>query len=448
MKTCTLSDSRRAPAGQTSLSLAIVLMLAACSNNAMLPIAAGYGPNPTLPAPQHELIPTVHIARARGWPAGSSPGVAKDLRIQAFAQHLDHPRWLYTLPNGDVLVAETDAPPKPEGGMGLRGWIAGLVMKKAGSGNASANRITLLRDSNGDGVADMRTVFIDQLNSPFGMVLVGERLFVAATDAVLVFPYKTGDTRIEAAAQRLVALPAGPINHHWTKNIIASADGAKLYVTVGSNSNVGERGMAVEESRAAIWEINSDGSGHREFATGLRNPNGMAWEPGSQVLWTVVNERDELGGDLVPDYLTSVRDGGFYGWPYSYYGQHVDERIQPQQPALVAKALTPDYALGSHTASLGLAASEGQALAARFAHGMFIGQHGSWNRKPRSGYKVVFVPFDRSMPSGPPLDVVSGFLHEDQAYGRPVGVALDNRGALLIADDVGNTVWRVSAAAQ
>ena len=448
MKKCTTSSGRKAPVWRTGLTLAVVLTLVACGNNAILPIGAGYGPNPTLPAPQHHLIPTVYIADAHGWPAGTLPNVANDLRIQAFAKDLDHPRWLYTLPNGDVLVAETDAPPKPEDGKGLRGWIMGLVMKKAGSGHPSANRIMLLRDSNGDGVADVQTVFIDKLNSPFGMVLVGQRLFVAATDAVLVFPYKTGDTRIDAAAQRLVALPAGPINHHWTKNIIASADGTKLYVTVGSNSNVGENGMTVEEGRAAIWEVNIDGSGHREFATGLRNPNGMAWEPGSKVLWTVANERDELGGDLVPDYLTSVRDGGFYGWPYSYYGQHVDDRIQPQQPALVAKALAPDYSLGSHTASLGLAASDGQALAPRFAHGMFIGQHGSWNRKPRSGYKVVFVPFEGATPSGSPVDVVSGFLHDDQAYGRPVGLTLDKGGALLVADDVGNTIWRVSAAAR
>ena len=314
--------------------LVTALALAACSDNASLPIEAGYGPNPTLPAPQDALIPTVHIAVAHGWPAGQTPQVASGLQIEAFASGLDHPRWLYTLPNGDVLVAETDEPPKPEDGKGLRGWVMGLVMKKAGSGHPSANRIALLRDTNADGVADVRTVLIDQLNSPFGMVLVGQHLYVAATDAVLVFPYTAGALRIEAAPQQLVALPGGPINHHWTNHIIANADGSKLYVTVGSNSNIGENGMAAEQGRAAIWEVNSDGSGHREFATGLRNPNGMAWEAGSQVLWTVVNERDELGGDLVPDSMTSVRDGGFYGWPFSYYGQHVDDRVQPRQPAL------------------------------------------------------------------------------------------------------------------
>ncbi|MFT6955668.1 MAG: glucose/arabinose dehydrogenase [Halieaceae bacterium] len=428
--------------------LVTALALAACSNNASLPIDAGYGPNPTLPAPQQALIPTVYIADAHGWPAGQTPQVSSGLQIKAFASDLDHPRWLYTLPNGDILVAETDAPPKPEDSKGLRGWVRGLVMQKAGSDHPSANRITLLRDTDADGVADVRKVFIDQLNSPFGMVLVGQHLYVAATDAVLVFPYSAGATRIDAPPQQLVALPGGPINHHWTKNIIANADGSKLYVTVGSNSNIGENGMAAEQGRAAIWEVNSDGSGHREFATGLRNPNGMAWKADSKVLWTVVNERDELGGDLVPDYLTSVRDGGFYGWPYSYCGQHVDDRVQPQQPALVASALVPDYALGSHTASLGLVSSDGQSLAPRYAHGMFIGQHGSWNRRPRSGYKVVFVPFDGTNPSGQPVDVVTGFLHEDQAYGRPVGVALDKGGALLVADDVGNTVWRVSAAAR
>ncbi len=427
------------------LLLLTVFCLAACSENSTLPIEAGYGPNPTLPSPQDELIPTVHIADAEGWPKGITPQVAKDLQIKAFADGLDHPRWLYTLPNGDVLVAETDAPPKPEDGNGLRGWIMGRAMKKAGSGHPSANRITLLRDTDADGVADLRTVFIDEVNSPFGMVLVEQQLFVAATDAVLAFPYSAGDTRIDTAPKQILALPGGPINHHWTKNIIANSGGTKLYVTVGSNSNVGENGMEAEEGRAAIWEMNIDGSGHRVFASGLRNPNGMAWEPGSQVLWTVVNERDDLGGDLVPDYLTSVVDGGFYGWPYSYFGGNVDERVQPQRPELVAEAKVPDYALGSHTASLGLAASKGQALAPRYAHGMFIGQHGSWNRKPRSGYQVIFVPFNGATPSGQPLDVASGFLHEDQAYGRPVGVVLDKSGALLVADDVGGIVWRITA---
>ena len=318
-------------------------------------------------------------------------------------------------------------------------------MKRAGAATPSANRIALLRDTDGDGVADVRTVLLEGLNSPFGMALVGGNLYVANSDAVVRFPYATGDLRIAVPGIKLVDLPAGAINHHWTKNLIASSDGKFLYVTVGSNSNVGERGMAAEAGRAAIWQVDPDTGAHRLFATGLRNPNGMAWEPASGVLWTVVNERDEIGNDLVPDYLTSVREGGFYGWPYSFFGQYVDARVSPQQPALVATAIAPDYALGSHTASLGLASSKGNSLRAEFANGMFIGQHGSWNRRPHSGYKVIFVGFENGNPSGAPLDVLTGFLSEDgKAFGRPVGVALDKTGALLVADDVGNVIWRVS----
>jgi glucose/arabinose dehydrogenase len=366
--------------------------------------------------------------------------------VTAFARNLDHPRWLYVLPNGDVLVAETNAPPKPDDAQGIRGWLMGLVMQRAGATVPSANRISLLRDTDGDGVADFRSVLLEGLNSPFGMALVGERLYVANSDAVWQFPYARGDTRIVARGTRILDLPAGPINHHWTKNLIASADGRKLYVTVGSNSDVAERGMAVEAQRAAIWEVDAQSGLHRVFASGLRNPVGLSWEPHSGALWTVVNERDELGNDLVPDYLTSVRDGGFYGWPYSYYGQHVDKRVLPQRPDLVASALAPDYALGSHTAPLGLVSSKGTSLPAAFANGMFVGQHGSWNRRPHSGYKVVFVPFENGKPSDPtPTDVLTGFLSPTgAAWGRPVGVALDQKGALLVADDVGNVVWRVS----
>jgi glucose/arabinose dehydrogenase len=368
------------------------------------------------------------------------------MRVAAFASGLDHPRWLYVLPNGDVLVAETNAPPKPDDGLGLKGWVMGLVMKRAGAAVPSANRITLLRDTDGDGVADFRSVLLEGLHSPFGMALVGNELFVANSDAVLRFRYAAGDTRITTPGVKVVDLPAGPINHHWTKNLIASPDGSKLYVTVGSNSNVAERGMEVEAGRAAIWEVDIATGSHRVFASGLRNPNGLAWEPASGALWTVVNERDEIGSDLVPDYLTSVRDGAFYGWPYSYYGQHVDARVQPQQPALVARAIAPDYAVGPHTASLGLAFYAGTSLPALFANGMFIGQHGSWNRRPHSGYKVIFVPFEGGKPSGPPVDVLTGFLSaEGDAFGRPVGVALDKQGALLVADDVGNVIWRVSS---
>lgn len=426
--------------------LLVAVALTGCGSEAKLPDDAGFGPNPNLPSPQKSLIPTVHIAPAKGWPQGGKPIAAAGTQVVAFADGLDHPRWLYVLPDGGVLVAETNAPPKPEDNKGIRARVQGLVMKRAGAGVPSADRISLLRDTDGDGVADQRSPYLQKLHSPFGMALVGDRLYVANSNAVVSFPYVPGASSITAPATKLVDLPAGPRNHHWTKNLIASADGTRLYVTVGSNSNVAENGMAEEEGRAAIWEVDIASGKHRLFATGLRNPNGMAWEPDSGALWTVVNERDELGNDLVPDYLTSVRDGGFYGWPYSYYGQHVDERVKPQNPDLVAKALAPDYALGSHTASLGLASAKGSNLPARFAKGMFIGQHGSWNRKPHSGYKVIFVPFNAGQPSGGPLDVLTGFLSpEGDAYGRPVGVAFDGQGALLVADDVGNVIWRLSA---
>jgi glucose/arabinose dehydrogenase len=390
----------------------------------------------------------VNIAPAKGWPAGGKPAAAKGMSVSAFATKLDHPRWIYVLPDGDILVAETNAPPKPEDSKGIKGWLMKLMMKRAGAGVPSANRITLLRDSDGNGVVETRTVFLDGLNSPFGMVLIGNDFYVADTDAVLRFPYTRGETQIKAPGVKVVDLPAGPINHHWTKNLISSRDGSKLYVTVGSNSNVGENGIDKEHGRAAIWEVDLKTGEHRIFASGLRNPNGLAWEPYSGALWTVVNERDELGNDLVPDYLTSVTDGGFYGWPYSYYGPHVDTRVEPQRPDLVAKAIKPDYALGSHVAALGLAFSKDNALPTRFKNGMFIGEHGSWNRKPFSGYKVVFVPFSNAKPMGNPIDVLTGFLSTNgDAFGRPVGVALDKRGALLVADDVGNAIWRVTTSA-
>ena len=428
------------------LICSVVLLLAACGDMANLPVSAGTGPQPVLPPPRKTLLPTVNIAPAKGWPAGGLPIAAAGLKVAAFAGGLDHPRWLLVLPNGDVLVAETNAPAKPDdGGNGIKAWLTGLIMKRAGAAVPSANRITLLRDVDGDGVAEFRSVLLQGLNSPFGMALVGNDLYVADCDAVLKFPYTAGDTRITAPGVKLVDLPAG-VNHHWTKNLIASPDQRRLYVTVGSNSNVAERGMEAEAGRAAIWEVDIGSGAHRVYASGLRNPNGLAWEPASARLWTVVNERDELGSDLVPDYLTSVRDGGFYGWPYSYYGQHVDERVSPQRPDLVAGAIAPDYALGPHTASLGLAHSAGAKLPAPFSNGMFIGQHGSWNRKPHSGYKVIFVPFDAGKPAGSPVDVLTGFLSEEgSAFGRPVGVVLDRQGALLVADDVGNVIWRVTA---
>ena len=424
----------------------LLLLVGACSDLAKLPVEAGYGPIPSLPPPHKSLIPTVNIAPAKGWSAGVQPVAAAGTRVNAFAVGLEHPRWLYVLPNGDVLVAESNAPPKSQANKGIKSWVMGLVMKAAGAGLASPNRITLLRDTNGDGVADYRSVLLDGLNSPFGMALVGNELFIANTDAVMRFPYTVGDTKIKLAGRKLLDLPAGLINHHWTKNIISSPDASKLYVTVGSNSNVAERGMEAEFERAAIWEVDVKTGAQQIYASGLRNPNGMAWEPVSGALWTVVNERDELGSDLVPDYLTSVSNGGFYGWPYSYFGQIVDQRVQPQQPALVAKALVPDYALGTHTASLGLAFSTGSKLPLSYSQGMFIGQHGSWNRRPHSGYKVIFVPFENGKPKGLPLDVLTGFLTDDgKAMGRPVGVVIDKQGALLVADDVGNMIWRLSA---
>ncbi len=423
----------------------LILNLGACGEVATLPEQAGIGPHPTLPSPNPTLLPTVNIAPAKGWPAGVTPRAATGLRVNAFAAGLDHPRWLYVLPNGDVLVAESNAPPKPEDSKGIKGWIMKLVMKRAGAGVPSANRITLLRDSNGDGIANLRTVFLQGLNSPLGMALVGNDLYVANTDGLVRFPYRNGETRIIEPGVKVIDLPAGPINHHWTKNVIASRDGSRLYVTVGSNSNVGENGMENEVNRAAIWEVDRATGRSRIFASGLRNPNGLAWQPQSGALWTTVNERDEIGSDLVPDYMTSVKDGAFYGWPYSYYGQHVDTRVKPPRPDLVAKAIAPDYALGAHTASLGLFFYEGNLLPKRFTDGAFVGQHGSWNRKPRSGYKVIFVPFANGQPAGEPEDILTGFVNKDgNALGRPVGVAVDRMGALLVADDVGNIVWRVT----
>ncbi len=413
---------------------------------ATLPDEASMGPNPTLPQPTTSLVPTVHVATAKGWPPGVAPTPAPGLAVKAYAAGLDHPRWLYVLPNGDVLVAETNAPPRPQDDGGIRGWASRMVQERAGAGVASANRITLLRDADHDGVAETKTVFIAGLNAPFGMALVGQDLYVANTDAILRFPYVAGATGIDAPGKKVVDLPAGPRNHHWTKNLIASQDGSRLYITVGSNSNVGENGLDAEVNRAAILEVDLATRRVRVFASGLRNPNGMAWQPQTGVLWTVVNERDELGSDLVPDYLTSVKEGGFYGWPFSYWGQHVDARVTPQNPDLVAKAIAPDYALGNHTASLGLAFASGSLLPPAYRSGVFIGQHGSWNRKPRSGYKVIFVPFADGRPSGPPVDVLTGFLDQDDALGRPVGVVIDGAGALLVADDVGNAVWRVAPA--
>jgi len=440
--------SRAAPfPAVTAMAVATLALCAGCSESARFAVTDGTGPTPNLPPPTHTVIPTVNVAKATGWPEGAKPTAAAGTSVARFADGLQHPRWVYTLPNGDVLVAETDTPPKPEDGKGIKGFVMKKLMSKAGSGTPSANRITLLRDADGDGRAETKSVFVQGLNSPFGMALVGNDLYVANTDSIVKFGYQPGATTLAGSGTKVTDLPGGGLNHHWTKNIIASPDGTKLYATVGSNSNVAENGIEKEEGRAAIWEVDLASGQKRLFATGLRNPNGMAWEPDTGALWTAVNERDELGSDLVPDYMTSVKDGAFYGWPYSYYGQHVDARVKPQRPELVAKAIPPDYALGPHTASLGLAVAKGNSLPPQFANGMFVGQHGSWNRRPRSGYKVIFVPFANGKPSDQPVDVLSGFVTDDgKAYGRPVGVALDRKGALLVADDVGGVIWRVASA--
>jgi glucose/arabinose dehydrogenase len=426
-------------------AILIVTTIVSCASNADLPVSAGVGPEPVLPEPKSSLVPLVNIAPATRWPDGVTPVAANGFAVTAFASGLDHPRWLYVLPNGDVLVAESNAPDnKPRG---IVGRVEGWVQKRAGAGGRSADRISLLRDRDGDGIAETRTTFLSGLRSPFGMSLVGDRLYVANTDSVVSFPYFSGDTEIAATATTLAPLPAGDNNRHWTKNLIARADGQVLYVSIGSNSDHSENGMEAEEGRAAIREIDLRTGKHRQFASGLRNPVGMAFEPSTGILWTTVNERDDLGGDLVPDYMTSVVDGGFYGWPYSYYGDHLDPRVKDQMPDLVASARVPDYALGAHTASLGLTFAEGASLGPEFQDGAFVGQHGSWNRKPRSGYKVIFVPFKDGMPAGDPVDVLTGFVDADgKARGRPVGVVIDKSGALLVADDVGNTIWRVTTA--
>lgn len=428
-----------------TIALLLLLILYGCGETAKLPVEAGMGPNPTLVPPKPQIIPTFQIAPAKGWPPGTTPMTAAGLSVNAFATGLDHPRWIYVLPNGDVLVAETNGPERPDDRKGIKGWFMKKMSKKAGGAVPSANRITLLRDADGDGVAETRTVFLQGLISPFGMALVGNDFYVADTDALLRFPYIEGKTSIAVAGTKVIDLPAGTINHHWTKNVIASRDGAKLYVSIGSNSNAGENGIDKETGRAAIVEIDRATGRSRTFASGLRNPVGMSWQPQSGVLWTSVNERDEIGSDLVPDYMTSVKDGGFYGWPFSYYGQHVDDRAKPQRPDLVAAAIVPDYALGAHTASLGLTFYDGKLFPARYGGGAFVGQHGSWNRKPLSGYRVIFIPFKDGRPNGTAEDVLTGFVDENgDARGRPVGVAVDKAGALLVADDVGNTVWRVT----
>jgi glucose/arabinose dehydrogenase len=428
---------------QTMAICFAALSLSACGKPGSSDPLVGFGPNPTLPAPQKTLLPQVATAKVARWTAGEAPTAPAGFVVTRFAAGLDHPRWLYVLPNGDVLAAESASEPaKPKG---LKDRIAQMIQKHAGALQKSPNQIILLRDADGDGVAELRTVFVQGVKRPYGMALVGDTLYVAADDAIVRFPYVAGQTEERGTGEKVFDLPGGPINHHWTKNILASQDGTRLYATIGSNSNVGENGMPAEAGRAQITEFTLPKGPGRPFATGLRNPNGMDFEPTTGVLWTAVNERDELGPDLVPDYMTSVKDGAFYGWPYSYYGQHADARLKPQRPDLVAKAIAPDYALGPHTASLGLTFYKADLFPAPYRGGVFIGQHGSWNRKPLNGYRVVFIPFAGGKPTGQPQVFLTGFLNDKgEARGRPVGVTVDKRGGLLVADDVGNIVWRVA----
>lgn len=406
------------------------------------------GPDPVLPAPQQFLVPPMHLAKVVGWKDGETPSVAAGLKIEPFAKGLQHPRGLYVLPDGDVLVVESKGP-NVQPVRRPKDYVMGLVESWVTNGGETgpSNRITLLRDSKGEGKPEMHRVFLSNLNSPFGVALIGSDLYVANTDSLMKYPYKEGDLQITSPGEPVLELPGGPIDHHWTKSLVASPDGKKLYVGVGSNSNIVENGWEAEKNRAAIWEVDPATKQWRVFASGLRNPNGLCFEPQTKALWTVVNERDELGPDLVPDYMTSVKDGGFYGWPYSYYGQHLDPRVEPQRPDLVARAIIPDYALSSHVAPLGMVFDAADGLPAKYKGGAFVGEHGSWNRPELNGYKVVFVPFADGRPSAKAEDVVTGFLDaKGEARGRPVGVAIDKTGALLIADDVGNTVWRVTSA--
>jgi glucose/arabinose dehydrogenase len=429
--------------------LVLVVALTSCSEEAEFDVGTQIGPDPVLPEPRPELMPDLKIAEVVGWPEGRAPAVPEGLKVTAYAVSLSHPRTVHTLPNGDVLVVQSRGPegkplPRP------KDIIRSYIMSWAQSGGAGppkeSNLITLLRDANRDGQVDERSDLITGLHSPFGVAWIDDMLYVAAADAILAYPYRLGETVITEAPKVLMLLPGGPINHHWTKDLALSPDGRFLYASVGSNSNVGERGLEAEKQRAAIWQVDRKSGAACIFAYGLRNPNGLTFHPETGVLWTVVNERDELGPNLVPDYLTSVQAGGFYGWPWSYFGNHVDERVHPPRPDLVEQAIKPDYALSSHVAPLGLTFSNGSALPEPYANGAFIGEHGSWNRNMFNGYKVVYVPFRNGMPAGMAQDVVTGFLDGDRALGRPVGVAIDGTGALLIADDAGNAVWRVASA--
>ena len=434
---------------RSAIALAACVALAACgSGDQKIDQSAQYGPNPNLPEPSRGLLPRIQVPKVIGWGQGETPTVPQGFRIEAIASGLSNPRNVYPLANGDLLVIEskkdakepTERPKRP-----IMHWIEAKA--HGGGGGGPSNRILLLHDGNGDGKPETQSVLVDHLNSPFGVVVVGDALYVADTDAIVRFPFKVGDSKVGGPPVKVVDLPAGPINHHWTKSLTASADGSKLYVGVGSNSNIMERGSLAETNRAAIWEVDPSSGAFRVFARGLRNPNGLTFYPGSDVLWTVVNERDELGPNLVPDYMTSVKRDGFYGWPYSYWGQHEDPRVRPQRPELVKEAIAPDYGLSSHVAPLGLAFYTGHAFPTQFDGGAFVGEHGSWNRPDLNGYKVVFIRFENGRPVGSPMDFVTGFVKDGKARGRPVGVAVDKNGALIVADDVGNTVWRVTSTA-
>jgi glucose/arabinose dehydrogenase len=423
------------------LALLLPLMLAACDQGHPPP-KENLGASPVLPKPQPQTIPTMRVNSTAPWPDGAAPKAPDGFTVTRFAQALQHPRWLYILPNGDVLVAEAAPPLTPIDS--IEGAVEHWLDTRNGSAPPSANRITLLRDADGDGKPEVATVFLSGLNQNFGMLLLDGWFYVANTDGVVRYPYRDGETSIAAKGEKILDIPVG---HHWTRNLIASEDGRTIYVTIGSGSNIADKGLEIEKRRADILAIDPDGKHERVLASGLRNPNGLGYEPATHALWTVVNERDQLGDDLVPDYLTSVKPGAFYGWPWSYWGQHVDDRVQPQNPAMVAKAIAPDYALGSHVAPLGLAFYTASAFGAHYRGGAFVGEHGSWNRASMAGYKVVYVPFADGKPSGLPEDFLTGFLPDPRAgvaYGRPVGVAVDAKGALLVADDVGNIVWRIA----
>lgn len=431
---------------RSALALALVMILGGCSGKAQFVPAQQAGGNPPLPPEKYFLLPPMKVPTGTGWKQGQMPTVASGLKIEKIASGLKHPRQLYVLPNDDVLVVESNSP-GTEPVTTPKQLIENKIKNLSGKGAKGGNRITLLRKRPGGTGEWEQHVFIGHLNSPFGVQLIGNTLYVANTDSIVSFPYTTGETQITAAPTAFTDLP-NTINHHWTKPLLASPDGKKLYVGVGSNSNITENGLAVEYRRADVLEVDVATGASRIYASGLRNPTGLQWEPQTGKLWAVANERDEIGDDLVPDYLTSVQPGAFYGWPYSYWGQHVDTRVAPQRPDLVAKAIKPDYSIGSHVAPLGLLITQRNGLPAKYQYGAFISEHGSWDRKPLDGYRVDFVAFRQGKPIGVPQPLVTGFYSKDesQLYGAPVGLVLDRQGALLIADDVGNTVWRVTTA--